>query len=221
MPVDFGKTELDETELLGWLVEQSALSLRTEMLAECVNFDEDRNTVTVQPLIMRKLFKDEKAKPIPPIQNVPVAYYGAGDVTLTFKPQKGDVCVLHIIDRSIEQWKNKGGVTDPQRSRHHNMNDAVAYFGLNEYGRAYKNLKGGFDMRTRDGQTSLHLEQGVIDFTVDGVQTGVMTSSLMEFFVPVKAPVGDFTDSLLAGGDEVVEHTHGGISRGGANTDPL
>ena len=221
MAVDTNKQELTDSEKLDFIIEQSLLRTRTFMVAECVSFNEERNTVSVQPLIQRKGIGEEEASNLPIIQNVPVAFYGAGNVVMTYKPGKGDVCELWINDRSIEQWKNKGGITDPQRARHHDMSDAVAYFGLNEYDKAYQNLKGGMDIRTRDGNTSLHLIDQSVEVQINNTPIMTLTSSEVVFTVPIKAPVGEFADSLKAGGDEVVEHDHGGIVPGGSKTAPL
>ena len=221
MGIDTNKQELTDGEKLDFIIEQSLLKTRTIMVAECVSFDESRNTVSVQPLIQRKGIGEEKASNLPIIQNVPVAFYGAGNVVMTYKPEKGDTCELWINDRSIEQWKNKGGITDPQRARHHDMSDAVAYFGLNEYGKAYQNLKGGMDIRTRDGNTSLHLIDQNVEVKINNTPIMTLTSSEVVFTVPIKAPVGEFKDSLKIDEKEVKEHDHGGVVPGGSKTDPL
>ena len=221
MGIDTNKQELTDGEKIDFIIEQSLLRTRTFMVAECVSFDSERNTVSVQPLIQTKVRGDSEPINLPIIQNVPVAFYGAGNVVITYKPEKGDTCELWINDRSIEQWKNKGGITDPQRARHHDMSDAVAYFGLNEYGKAYPDLKGGMDIRTRDGNTSLHLIDQNVEVQINNAPIMTLTSNEVAFTVPIKAPTGEFKDSLKIANKEVKEHVHGGVASGGSKTDPL
>lgn len=185
-----------------------AYTLRTNMPAEVVSFNEARNTVDVQPLLMRKLKGDATAKPLPQIKDVPVKFYGAGGFVITFKPASGDVCELAISDRSLEKWKLKGGITDPAQRRHHNMSDATAYFGMRHYDGAYPSLKNGMDIRTADGSTGIHLENGTISIRVAGTDIATMTASAINFLVPVIGPSGKF-------GDVVVEtHPHSGVTPG-------
>ena len=210
--VDTDKTELTDSELFDWHFHEAMLATRTIMLAECISFDESRNTVNVQPLLKRKLSNQPEASLAPVIQDVPVAFYGAGGVVVTYKPVAGDVCELHIVDRAIDAWKKLGGIVDPAKPRHHDMSDAVAYFGLNAYPNAYKNLRGGMDIRTRDGSTSLNVLAGSILATVGGVKVATMTSSKVVFDVPIEAP------KVKAAGKELAGHTHGGITIGNQNS---
>ena len=231
MAADPNKDELTDAEKLDYVINQSILGVRTIMIAECVSFNEARNTIVAQPSIMRKRIGNEAA-PIPPLQDIPVVYYGAGGVVATYKPVAGDNCILLISDRSIERWKKTGGVVDPAKSRHHNWNDAVALFGLNWFGAAIESLKGGFDFRTRDGQTSFHLEGSVIDMTVGGVPVAEFSSSLIDFKVPIQAPSAiiattmqaatvSATTSLTVDSIEMGNHVHGGVANGTGTTDPV
>lgn len=238
MSTDTEKRELNQEEMLDEVIRQALLAVRTIMVAECVSFNEERNTVSVQPLIQTKKNGETISKNLPVIQDVPIAYYGAGGVVMTYKPVKGDVCELHISDRSLEQWKKKGGVTDPQRSRHHNMTDAIAYFGLNEYENAYGSLRGGMDIRTRDGNTSINLVDGVVEVEIESTPIMTLTNSQATFTVPIQAPSATLdttleagasvsapnvegTSSLKVSGTEMDNHVHGGVTRGTQSTDPV
>lgn len=232
MSADVQKQEVTNPELLDFAIEQALLKVRTIMLAECVSFNEERNTVNVQPLIMKKAINSTEPEMLPVIQDIPVGYYGAGGVVITYKPEAGDVCELHVSDRSIEQWKKKGGITDPQRARHHDFNDSIAYFGLNEYDNAYQALRGGMDIRTRDGNTSINLVDGNVEVEIGNTPIMTLTSGEAVFSVPVKAPSAEIdttvtaatvsaSTSLEVAGTEMKEHVHGGVTRGTQNTDPV
>ncbi|MGL4753320.1 MAG: Gp138 family membrane-puncturing spike protein [Shewanella sp.] len=209
---DMEKTELTDSELLDEVINQALLMTRTIMIAECVSFNESRNTVDVQPVLKRKFSSKPDASLAPIIRDVPVAFYGAGGVVVTYKPVAGDVCELHIVDRAIDAWKKLGGIVDPAKPRHHDMSDAVAYFGLNAFPQAYKNLRGGMDIRTRDGGTSLNVLADSIVATVGGVKVATMTASKVVFDVPIEAP------KVKAAGKELAGHTHGGVTAGNQNS---
>ncbi|MGL5775411.1 MAG: Gp138 family membrane-puncturing spike protein [Aeromonas veronii] len=207
---DTEKTELTDSELFDWHFDQAMLMTRTIMIAECVSFNEERNTVDVQPAIMRRFTDTKKVSMLPIIRDVPVAFYGAGGVTVTYKPVAGDNCILMVSDRAIDAWKKLGGIVDPAKPRHHDMSDAVAYFGLNAFPDAYQNLRGGMDIRTRDGSTSLNLLAGSIVATVDGTKVATMTSSKVVFDVPIEAP------KVKAAGKELAGHDHNYTDDGAA-----
>lgn len=209
---DMEKTEITDSELFDEVINQALLMTRTIMIAECVSFNEERNTVDVQPALKRKFSNKADASLLPIIRDVPVAFYGAGGVVVTYKPEPGDVCELHIVDRAIDAWKKLGGIVDPAKPRHHDMSDAVAYFGLNAFPDAYQNLRGGMDVRTRDGSTSLNVIAGSIVATVGGTKVATMTPSKVVFDVPIEAP------KVKAAGKELAGHTHGGVQGGNDNS---
>ena len=211
-----------EQEMLQYIIDQSLLETRTVVLGICVSFNEPRETVTVQPALMRRV--NGETKLAQQVQDIPIKYYGAGGVGITFKPKVGDICELHVVDRSIEAWKKEGGIIDPAKKRHHNLNDATAYFGLNDYKNVYGNLRDGLDMRTRDGVTHILVEQGKItvehgdtatvttsnsvDVTMSGNSIMTLTPAAATFTVPIEAPEGQFTNSLKVKGIEQADHDH-------------
>jgi len=209
---DTEKTELTDSEFFDSAINQAMLMTRTIMIGECVSFNEQRNTVDVQPVLKRRFTQTQVVSLLPIIRDVPVAFYGAGGVTITYKPVKGDNCILLVSDRAIDAWKKLGGIVDPAKPRHHDMSDAVAYFGLNPYPKAYQNLRGGMDIRTRDGSTSLNVLQGSIVATVGGTKVATMTPSKVVFDVPIEAP------KVKAAGKELAGHTHSGVQTGSGNT---
>lgn len=208
------KTELTDPELFDEVITQALMVTRTIMIGECVSFDEKRNCVNVQPVLKSRKSGWKDARNLPIIQDVPVNYYGAGGVVITYKPVKGDICELKVVDRAIDGWKKLGGIVDPAKKRHHNMTDAIAYFGLNAFPNAYQNLRGGMDIRTRDGSTSLNLIGGAITATVGGTKVSTMTADKVVFHVPIEAP------KAKVNGRELDGHNHGGVQSGGSNTGP-
>tara|TARA_B100000768_G_scaffold178775_1_gene195144 strand:- start:1982 stop:2653 length:672 start_codon:yes stop_codon:yes gene_type:complete len=170
-----------------------SLLLRTTMPAQVVAWYPDKNTVDVQPVLQGAYLTDdgEVVDPynLPIINDVQVQFFGAGDFWLTVEPTIGSYCVLSISDRCIEGWKKAGGIINPQKLRHHDKSDAFAYMGLNPLTDAIPSVESGtLHMRSRDGLTGIKLTQDAIDYDVGGVNVCTMTSSLVEFKVPIKTP---------------------------------
>lgn len=207
MQLDTSMHEMESDESLLYSMDQFSLSMRTMMLAECVSFDSARNCVTVQPLLQTNI--DGQVSNIPPIKDVPVGFYQAGGFAVTHKPSAGDVCMLLISDRNISQWKLTGGIIDPKSPQHHNMNDAVAYFGLSAFPDAIGGIKGGIDIRSKDGGNSLNVSSGTATLTLGGAEIFTATASGVAFSVPVTAP------QVTAGGIALTTHRHTGVESGG------
>lgn len=209
--LDLDRQEYESDEVADYLFGMQSLRLRTIMIAQCISFDSNKNTVNVQPLLQRKI--NGVVENMPVISDVPVGFYGAGGMVMTMQPAKGDTCALWISDRSLEQWKLKGGITDPGMGRHHHFTDAIAYFGLNAFDEAYPDVKAGADIRSRDGSTSLNILPGIMNLTINGQNIALFGQEQVSFFVPLVAP-----DVSTSSGVSLQNHTHGGVESGGSST---
>jgi hypothetical protein len=229
MAVQKDKEELSSSAAFSQQFDSSTLRLRTIMVGQVVAFDPIQNTVDVQPCIKRKFIKDKKAGNLPIINDVPVGFFGAGNFWLTIEPQEGDYCVLLISDRSIERWKLTGGITDPQLKRHHDMTDAIAYFGINPFEEALPDVQtSAIHIRTRDGESGIKLEADTatihiggdeivkvtsseVVISLGGTSIATITSGNVAFTVNVTAP-----DFITDTGISLRQHTH--IDSVGGNT---
>ena len=199
--------ELTQEEMLAAVTDAALYRVRTHLPAQVVSVDLDRNTVDVQPLVMG--FKDGIGyRNLPVIKEVPIKYYGAGGFVVTFQPAVGDVCELAIHDRSIDTWKRTGGIVEPERRHRHDLTDATAYFGLNDYANSVPSIQSGMDIRSKDGNTGVRITGSSIEFRQSGTVIATMSASGVTFNVPVEIQGRDF-----------LTHTHPGDS--GGNTGPV
>jgi hypothetical protein len=196
---DLTRDELELEEGLSSAIGQSLKRVRTAMPAEVISFNAAQNTVDVQPLLQRSIRGN--VGNMPPVMNVPVVFYGGGGFVVTFKPQSGDVCELIINDRSLDAWKAKGGISDPADHRTHDPSDAVALFGINDYGSAYQSIKDGIDIRTRDGLVSLNVQGALITATIGGTEIARIEAGKVKFTI----------------GSQVLELTNTGLTHNGVN----
>jgi len=60
------------------------------------------------------------------ISNVPVSFFGTGDMSITADIQDGTTGLAVFADRSMDEWKHEGGSdSEPQDTRRHDLKDAV------------------------------------------------------------------------------------------------
>lgn len=213
--VDLTRQELEQQEARQFEIDTMLYLLRTAQPGQVTAVDLARNTVDVQPCLMGKL-RGQPANPLPIVLSVPIVYYGAGDFVVTHEPKPGDFCLLLACDRSMSIWKQTGGVVDPVERRRHNLTDSVAFFGLNGFAAAYQAIKDGIDMRSRDGQTSLHINDSQLDLSIGGTPIFTATSASVAFNVPIIAP------EATIGGIVFTPHEHtGGTEPDGTTGAPI
>jgi hypothetical protein len=102
--------------------------LRVFLVGRIESFDTTKQTATVKPLLQETSRGDTVALPV--LQGVPVIFPGGGGAWLTFPVEKGNYCEIHFADRSLDQWKAKGGEVDPIDQARHALKDCVARVGI-------------------------------------------------------------------------------------------
>jgi hypothetical protein len=103
--------------------------VHTAMPARVESFDAGKQMVNVKPLVKRNLLGDDNTlitDDLPVINNVPVAFPSGGGFVLAFPLAQGDTVLLVFSERSIDQWKTKGGEVDDKNTRNHDLSDAFA-----------------------------------------------------------------------------------------------
>lgn len=116
-------------EVIRMAIQMALLQVNVSMPAQVVAFNSDKNTVDVQPCLMRFYEQDTAPKALPIINGVPVKFPRGGNFSMKWNLKKGDYVNLVFSQRSIDIWKNQGGVVDPAENRKFHLSDAVAYPG--------------------------------------------------------------------------------------------
>lgn len=80
---------------------------------------------------LQKKYEDGGVVTIPVIPNVPVKWPRgrAGKIRIHFGLEEGDDVTLIFSQRSLDNWKTKGGLQDPGDRRKFNVSDAYALVG--------------------------------------------------------------------------------------------
>ena len=115
-------------EVLRLAIAEQLGEMHTAIPAVVESYDPAKQTITARPSLKRK-YPDGSVVERPLIPNVPVAFPRGGGASMTFPLKKGDSVLLVFSMRSLDVWKSKGGVVDPQDARKFHITDAVAIPG--------------------------------------------------------------------------------------------
>ena len=126
----------DEEEQLRRMMENTSSNIRVSVPAEIVNFDTDKQTATVQPLIKERV--NGEWEQLPQLLDVPVVFPKAGGYCLTFPIKEGDECLIIFSDMCLDAWWQSGGVQNQLECRRHDLSDAMCIIGITSVPNAVK-----------------------------------------------------------------------------------
>ena len=189
--------------------------LRVSMPGIIQSFDPIAITCTVQPAISGQV-ADElgnlKSSPLPLLLDVPVVFPRGGGCTLTFPVKSGDECLVIFSDRCIDFWWQNGGIQEPVDPRQHDLSDAFALVGPQSQAQKISAISTtAVELRSDDSDTKISLNPSTGKIT--GTAPGGFDLNGLQIL-----PDGRLQ---LVDGTIVDKHTHGGVQRGGSNTNPL
>ncbi|EJU9117004.1 translation initiation factor IF-2 [Escherichia coli] len=247
MPVSLsaqlGSKEQADVRLAGSVMS----ALRVSMPGIVQSFDPDTVTVVVQPAI--KGYEPDsnginQSTTLPLLVDVPVVFPRGGGCTLTFPVKAGDECLVVFADRCIDFWWQSGGIQEPVDDRMHDLSDAFCIVGPQSQARKISGINtSATQLRSDDSSTYFELNPDtrkikivapggldvvapLADFsekvTIHGLLTwmGGMVGSVVSGVASKITGAVEFLGSVKANGKPIDDtHTHGGVQRGGSNTD--
>lgn len=137
--------------------------------AKIEKFDAATQLAAVQPYLKDTWEEEdgtETVMQIPVINNVPVQFPGGTDFVITFPVAVGDPCWLVFSDRSLEIWKQKGGIVDPVDLRRHHFSDAVALLGVRSKAGALAEFDSGAMRLGKVGGLGIRIKAGEVHLGV-------------------------------------------------------
>ena len=112
------------------IIENRLASLNTCIPAHITRIDRNRKLCDVQPLIKKRYKEEANSVNLPVIHNVPILFPQTSTSIISLPLKKYDNVLLVFSQRSLEEWKMKGGIQEPIDKRKHDLNDAVAIVGI-------------------------------------------------------------------------------------------
>lgn len=247
MPIPLSSQIGGDQQFMQAIQDAISAGIRVAMPGIIISFDPDAVTAVVQPAI-KGYETDANGNQISVsmslLVDVPVAFPRGGGVTLTFPVASGDECELIFNDRCIDFWWQSGGEQEPVHPRQHHIGDAIAFLGPMSQAKKISGIStDAAQLRTDDGSTFFELNPTTkkikivapgglevvtpeADFsakvTVHGLLTwmGGMVGSVVSGVASTITGAVEFIGSVKANGKVIDDtHTHGGVQRGGSNTD--
>jgi hypothetical protein len=174
---------------------QALAGLRVAVPCIVVSFDEDKQTVSVQPAVTEAVRKDSRPVnlPLPQLDDVPVCFPTGGGWSLTLPIQAGDECDVVFQDMAFDLWWQNGGMQNqPDGVRYrHDIGDAIAFFGLRSQPRKLANYNTeAMQLRNDDLSVQISLATDQIAMKAPAVNIGdaesvqrLMTQAFLTWFV--------------------------------------
>jgi hypothetical protein len=200
--------------------------IRTHVIAQVVSYDSETNLAIVQPVNKAVRFTDAvnpEYIELGTISDVPVAQLGSGKLWCTVAPAAETYGLLHISDRTIDEWLELGGVVEPKNIRCHNLSDAIFYPSL--LPKIVDGDNGAFDaeddyqqlatdrisLRTRSGLTQVSVLDGesVLIQTISGDTVTSLTTIDADGNITIESE-GEL--SATVAGDVSAESTGGDVN---------
>ena len=174
-------------------------NIHVSMIGKIESYNPQTNRASITP-VGTMTCPDWQELPFPTIHNVPIQYPcgNGGKSGVTFPVKQGDTCIIVFADHQIENFLS-GEKSDDMRN--HSMNDAYAIPTL-----------------FSDSVPTLKSNPNDVCMFNDGSLI-VLKSSSMTINLTDGTSVSIGGGDLVVNGISVVHHVHGGITRGGANTD--
>lgn len=240
----------DSPELVLKAVADSlSTSLRVAMPGIIQSFDAGAVTATIQPAVKASVRQSDgslSSVALPLLVDVPVVFPRGGGVTLTFPVAAGDECLVVFADRCIDYWWQNGGVQEPVDQRQHHLADAFALIGPQSQANKISGIStSGAQFRSDDGSTYLEINPTsqkmkivapgglevitpLADFseavTIKGLLSwmGGMVGSIASGTAAKITGMVEFVGEVFANGKRIDDkHKHGGVERGGGQTDEV
>jgi hypothetical protein len=117
----------DFNEAFGAAIAASLEGLHTALPGRIQSVSGPR--VSVKPLVNRQL-RDGRVDDMAVIPNVPLWFPQGGGTSITWPVAVGDQCLIVFCERSIDGWKESGGVSVTEDPRHHAEVDCFALCGI-------------------------------------------------------------------------------------------
>lgn len=149
-------------ELIRKAMDARLASVRVAIPARVERYDVETQTADVKPLVKDRLVCEDGilVESMPVIPSVPVAFPRGGGFFISFPLAKGDTGRIVVCDRSIDQWRKKGGEVDPLDVRMHSWAGAVFEPDLADSDHALADAHAENLVIGKDGGAQVHFTPG-------------------------------------------------------------
>ena len=115
-------------QLLQTAIDARLCDVHTSLPGIVKSYDRETQTAKIQPSLKRK-YADGRTVNLPILNKVPIVFPRSATAWVHFDLVEGDEVTLIFSERSLDTWKEKGGVVSPDDPRKFNLSDAKAIPG--------------------------------------------------------------------------------------------
>lgn len=123
-----------EDESISRIIDYRQSRIKTAIPAHVLSYDKSKQTVEVEIPFSEtyETVEGQSTEQWGIVPDVPVQWPRGGGGSFTFPIEKGDLVLLVISSRSLEDWWQTDGkqITEPRSVRMHNVSDAIAIPGI-------------------------------------------------------------------------------------------
>mgnify|MGYP003588401592 FL=1 len=233
MAISLNERSPDMLQIIKDAIRGELANLWTSLPCIVDSYDPNAVTVVVQPTIkipVKKINGSVELVQLPLLMDVPVMFPCAGGFTITHPINVGDECFVSFASRNIDIWWQSGGVQNPFDTRKHDLSDGFAFFRPQSQANKIENIS-TTDLEIRNDANTCKIQikpageihfigtKSVFHHPVEMQQTlqvAGTTSINSALEVDGKSTL---SGGAGIGGIEFGTHKHGGIQRGGSDSD--
>jgi len=177
-------------DLLNTAIDSRLCDVHTAMPGIVKSYDRATQTAKIQPALKRK-YADGRIVDLPIINKVPVKFPRSKGKWIHFDLEVGDVVTIIFSERSLDNWKEKGGLVSPDDPRKFNLSDAYAFPGGYPIGLSLSPNGGAGSIEMANGANHIVIEK-------DGKTTIKNGSGFIEMSASGKFKMTNNTEELVS-----------------------
>ncbi|MCP4482082.1 MAG: hypothetical protein GY817_04685 [bacterium] len=158
----------------------SIAGINTAMPALVKAFNADNKTCDVKP-VFKKKYSDNEIVEYPLLTDVPIVYPQTKKAIISYPLEVDDYVLLVFNQRSIDRFKQVGGIEEHKDNRICHLNDAVAFVGVYPLGQGEPAFSDGLEIKFGDMIVKLY-ENGKVEIKNNGIE---LISLLTDFMTAV------------------------------------
>ena len=153
-----GSERITLPELLNQAIDSRLADVNVCLPGIIESYNRENQTAKVQPALKRK-YIDGRVVDLPIINNVPIVFPRSASHHIHFDLKKGDYVSLIFSQRSLDSWKESGGVDSPNDPRRYNLSDAYGIPGGFPKSEGFSPRGGAFSFELTNEKNFLSLEK--------------------------------------------------------------
>ncbi len=193
--------------VLSVAIDTALKDVHTILPGQVISFDPVSQTANIQPELQRNI--DGELVNLPVLSAVPVRFMKSGDFSITFPLKEGDEIAIYVIERSIDNWFEDGGIQSPNDTRKFDLSDAFVVPILYSQSQKVEDFDAdNLVIKSSDGSMKITLRLSDNNIVIETPKA--IIDGDLDVTGKITAPTIEAATSLKVSSKEVDSHDHGG-----------